>query len=99
MDGIKQGFIPANHIRVLGKRKGTRQAVKNEREAIATIPGTETWAGARPKTSLHEAQHQMSDAQPACSSNLHSSGESAVSNVPCDQQSGNHMLEGEEPQI
>ena len=71
--------------------------MKNEREAVATITGTDS--GARPKTSSHETQNQMSNVQPACSSTLHNSGESVVSNVPRDQQSGDHILDGEEPQI
>ncbi|KAK2189334.1 hypothetical protein NP493_109g07010 [Ridgeia piscesae] len=84
VDGNKEGFIPANYIRVLGKRKGSRHMAKMTQDVevpTTQVPCAEDtrWDGARPKTSSSEDQtstQQMCEAQPASSSNRVGSGDS-----------------------
>jgi len=108
VDGNKEGFIPANYIRVLGKRKGSRHMAKMTQDVevpTTQVPCAEDtrWDGARPKTSSSEDQtstQQMCEAQPASSSNRVGSGDS--SDNPLDglwNQQGVNILDEKQPEL
>ena len=108
VDGNKEGFIPANYIRVLGKRKGSRHMAKMTQDVevpTTQVPSAEDtrWEGVRPKTSPSEGQtstQQMCEAQPASAPNLLGSGDSTDN--PLDRlwnQQGGNILDEKQPEL